>query len=394
MKISSCQFNDSYFPIMDGVGMVAHNYALWMNTKYGKASLVTSKAAGYIDSADYEVIRFKSLVLLGLKPYRLGIPSFDFEFKRKLDRNHFTILHTHCPFISGRVALRLAQKDHIPLVTTFHSKYREDFKKTVKRQIFIDLMMKYIIDFYNKIDYVWVPNHSTGKTLKEYGFTGNYEIMPNGTDLRIPSDSGLVQMKMNGLKAIGADDHEFVLLFVGQHRWEKNVRTIIDSLRIIKSSAESFKMVFVGEGYAAKDMKRLVNKYELSGNVLFTGVIRERDKLEEIYACTDLFLFPSIYDTSGMVMGEAATFAVPSIVVRNSSVAEDVYDGINGFLISNSAVALAKKIIELKQNPEAIRKAGEGARKSIYRPWESIVDQVFNRYEEIIKDYSSNNKGK
>jgi hypothetical protein len=34
MKLTSCQFTDAYFPIMDGVGMTAHNYASWLNRKY------------------------------------------------------------------------------------------------------------------------------------------------------------------------------------------------------------------------------------------------------------------------------------------------------------------------------------------------------------------------
>jgi len=33
---------------------------------------------------------------------------------------------------------------------------------------------------------------------------------------------------------IHADDDDFVLLFVGQHRWEKNVKTILEALKILK----------------------------------------------------------------------------------------------------------------------------------------------------------------
>ena len=33
---------------------------------------------------------------------------------------------------------------------------------------------------------------------------------------------------------------------------------------------------------------------------------------------------------------------------------------------------------------EARRSAGDGARTSIYRSWESIVDEVYARYHEIV----------
>ena len=63
MKITTCQFNDSYFPIMDGVGMTAHNYAFWLNEKYGKTILVAPKVKGYEDDAAYKVYRFQSVLL-------------------------------------------------------------------------------------------------------------------------------------------------------------------------------------------------------------------------------------------------------------------------------------------------------------------------------------------
>ena len=394
MSIHSCQFNDSYFPIMDGVGMTAHSYAQWLNAKYGVASLVAPKVKDYKDRVDYHVIRFKSVLMPGMNPYRVGFPLIDFRFKKKLAKNHFDILHAHCPFVSGQVALKLARKVDIPLVTTFHSKYRDDFKKVVPNDYFVDLLMNMTIDFYNSATQVWVPNRSTGETLKEYGYKGKFEIVPNGTDIDIPDKALYLKLRKKGLNMVGAEDHEFVLLFVGQHRWEKNVRTIIDSLRIIKSRGETFKMIFAGEGYAAQDMKRMIRKYGLGEDVVFTGIITERDKLMNLYACSDLFVFPSVYDNAPLVMREAAAFNVPSVVVRNTSAAEGVLDNVNGFLTTNTPEELAIKIIELKHHPEAIKKAGNGARKSIYRHWESIVDEVAIRYEDIIREHAGKRKKK
>jgi 1,2-diacylglycerol 3-alpha-glucosyltransferase len=392
MKINACQFNDSYFPIMDGVGMTAHNYAYWMNVKQGKSSLVAPSVKDFKDRVDYKVIRFKSVLLPGMNPYRVGLPMVDFKFKKKLANNNFDILHAHCPFISGQLALKLAKKLEIPLVATFHTKYREDFKKAVSQDMFVDFLMNITMDFYNSADVVWVPNQATGETLKEYGFTGTYDVMPNGTDFEIPEKSKYLKYRRKGLEEIKADNNDFVLLFVGQHRWEKNVKTIIDSLKILKEKKESFKMVFAGEGYAAKEMKTMVRQYGLNENVLFTGVITERSTLKHLYACSDLFIFPSVYDNAPLVMREAAAFDVPSIVVKDTSSAEGIIDNINGFLIDNSPTALAEKIIALKSNTEAIKRAGEGAHKTIYRHWESIVDDVNNKYEEIIDKHNQKQK--
>jgi 1,2-diacylglycerol 3-alpha-glucosyltransferase len=177
------------------------------------------------------------------------------------------------------------------------------------------------------------------------------------------------------------------MLFVGQHRWEKNVRLIIDSLKLLKSEGKSFKMVFVGEGYAAIEMKKLVRTYNIQDQVVFLGVITDRRELQNVYAASDLLVFPSIYDNSPLVLQEAAAFDVPSVVVRNSSSAEGILDGVNGFLVENEVASLASRISELMKHPNAIRKAGEGARKSIYHPWENIVDNVYQRYAELIREH-------
>jgi 1,2-diacylglycerol 3-alpha-glucosyltransferase len=389
MKITTGQFNDSYFPIMDGVGLTAHNYALRLNEKYGKSVVIAPNVKDYKDNVPYKVYRFKSILLPGMNPYRVGLPLIDVEFKKKIKRVGFDLIHAHCPFISGHFALNLAKKLNVPLVATFHTKYREDFKKVIKNDLLVNFLVNLTLHFYTAADMVWVPNKATGLTLVEYGFKGTYEVIPNGTDMPIPEKPKLKSYRDKGLEMIKTGSDEFVMLFVGQLRWEKNVRLIIESLKKVKDSGKFFKMVFVGEGYASDDMKKLVRDYNLQDNVVFLGVITDRKELQCIFAASDLFVFPSVYDNSPLVIQEAAAFDVPSLLVRNSSSAEGIIDGFNGFLIENEAADLSKKIIELMDHRQAIKNAGEGARKSIYHPWESIIDDVYLRYIDIINAHKS-----
>jgi len=384
MKIVTGQFNDSYFPIMDGVGMTAHSYAHWLNEKFGKTVMVAPKVKGYTEKVAYPVYRFKSLLLPGMNPYRVGLPMVDVTFRKKLGKVNFDLIHAHCPFISGQLAMKLARKSEVPLVATFHTKYREDFKKVLDNEMFIDFLLNMTMTFYNAADVVWVPNKSTGNTLKGYGFNGQVEIVPNGTDMVLPEKSKLIKYRRKGLEILGTGSDEFVMLFVGQHRWEKNVRMIIEAMKQLKSSGRKFRMVFAGEGYAAKEMKKLVKDYGLQDEVLFLGLISERKELQYLYAASDLFVFPSVYDNSPLVMQEAAAFDLPSVVVTDSSAAEDIHDGVNGFLIENRVESLSKKLMLLMDHPEAIRTAGVGARKTIYHPWEEIVEDVYHRYIDII----------
>jgi len=388
----TCQFNDSYFPVLDGVGMTAHNYALWLDTFSANSYLIAPKVNNHLSEENYNVLLYNSIMLPGMHPYRIGLPGIDVRFKRKMNSLNFEILHAHCPFVSGKIALNLSKKLDIPLVATFHSKYREDFKKMVNSTFFVESMVKYIVDYYNAVNYVWVPNEATGKTLKEYGYCGDYTVVPNGTDMEIPDETIYQQYRAGGFEFLGCGPNDLILLFVGQHRWEKNVRMIIDSLRILKNEKVTFTMVFVGEGYAYNEMQRLVRQMMLHDHVIFTGLISDREQLKELYACSDLFVFPSLYDNAPLVMMEAAAFQVPSIVVRESSASECIQDQINGFMIDNNHESLAATIKDLSRHPEKIKRAGEHAATSIYRSWKDVVAKVHANYALIIEKHRCTNK--
>jgi glycosyltransferase involved in cell wall biosynthesis len=63
-------------------------------------------------------------------------------------------------------------------------------------------------------------------------------------------------------------------------------------------------------------IKSKVESLGLSGRTIFTGHVTDENLLYGLYENADLFVFPSLYDTSGMVVREAASMATPSIVVR------------------------------------------------------------------------------
>ena len=384
MQLTTGQFNDSYFPILDGVGMTAHNYAYWLNRKYGFGAVAAPKVKGYKDHTDYPVYRFKSVLLPGMNPYRVGLPFIDVKFKKRIRKVRFDLVHAHCPFVSGQFAAQIAARQGIPLVTTFHTKYREDFKKVVNNDLFADFLVKSTLEFYKKADLVWVPNNATGQTLMEYGYEGAWEVMPNGTDFPALTPGNKTAIRATGRTGMGYGPGEFVMLFVGQHRWEKNVRLIIESLKVLKEQSIPFRMLFAGEGYAVKEMEALVIRYGLEEQVRFLGLIANRRELQQLYAAADLLVFPSLYDNSPLVLQEAAACRVPSVVVNGSSSAEQVRDGINGFITENETGALATLLADLAGKSEKIAKAGDGARKSLYHPWEGIVDEVYQKYTELI----------
>lgn len=373
-------FNDSFPPIMDGVSLTTQNYAHWLHEKDQAVCVVSPKSPNYTDRESYPVYRYTSFPIFGRKPYRFGLPGTDLSFRTKLDQISFGLVHAHCPFSSGNIALRIAKEQKVPLVATFHSKYRDDFERSVHNKFVANFMVKEIIRFYEKADEVWISQPAVEETIREYGFKGKIEVVPLGNDFTCTEP--IEPIKRKARENLQIPTNETTFLFVGQLIWEKNIRLIVESLALIKDLP--FKMYFVGVGYASDDLKELVNKMGLKEKVKFVGLLTDRNKLKQYYAAADLFLFPSTYDTWALVVREAAALGTPSIMVEESTIAEMITNNQNGFLTSNSIESFASCLRNLISNPALIKRIGINASESITRSWESVTDEVLDRYHHLM----------
>ena len=373
-------FNESFPPVMDGVAVCVENYARWIQEKVGGVSVVTPRKlnANY-GQYPYEVLDYASVPVPFRHPYVTGIAQIDPLLRAKLYRRRFKIVHAHSPFSAGLMALQVAKTQHIPLVATFHSKFKDDFREVIPSDMVVDQAIKIVMEFFDRADEVWVPQASVEEVIREYGFKGHVEVVDNGSDLVADySDAYFAEAR----KALGIAPEEFVFLFVGQHIWQKNVRLVIDALEKIKDLP--FRMFFVGTGYAAGEMKDLVAQKGLSDKVTFTGMLTEREKVTRYYAAADLFLFPSLYDNAPLVVREAAALHTPAVMVEGSTAAEILRDGENGYLVPNELDAFATRLRQLYRDREQVRRVGLTASRTIVRSWEDVVGEVLDRYDALI----------
>jgi glycosyltransferase involved in cell wall biosynthesis len=277
--------------------------------------------------------------------------------------------------------LRIAKEQKVPFVATFHSKYRDDFERSVHNKQIAKLMVKKIIHFYEKADEVWISQPAVEETIREYGFKGKIEIVPLGNDFT--NIESIEFIKNQARKDFQIPDNEVVFLFVGQIIWEKNIRLLVESLALIKDIP--FKMFFIGIGYATDDLKQLVNQLGLNDKAIFVGLISDREKLKQYYAAADLFLFPSTYDTWAIVVREAAALSTPSLLIEESNVAKIIKNNVNGFLSKNTTESFASSLRNLISNSELVKKVGLNASETITRSWESVTDEVLDRYHHLMK---------
>ncbi len=373
-------FNESFPPVMDGVAVCVENYAHWIQEKVGGVSVVTPRKLGaHYSQYPYEVLDYASVPVPFRHPYVTGIAQIDPLLRAKLRRRQFKIVHAHSPFSAGLMALQVARSQRIPLVATFHSKFKDDFREVIPSDMVVDQAIKVVMEFFDHADEVWVPQASVEEVIREYGFKGHVEVVDNGSDLVADYPDSYFE---EARRALGIAPGEFVFLFVGQHIWQKNVRLVIDALEQIKDLP--FRMFFVGTGYAAGEMKELVGQKGLSDKVTFTGMLTDRAEVTRYYAAADLFLFPSMYDNAPLVVREAAALHTPAVMVEGSTAATILRDGENGYLVPNNLDAFAARLRDLYRDRAAVRRTGLAASRTIVRSWEDVVGEVLDRYDALI----------
>ena len=384
MRLKVALLNDSFPPTIDGVANTTLNYARILTRHHNCESVVvTPKYPGVVDNYPFEVYRYHSVRTPQKIGYRAGDPINPFAIKQ-LRQMQCDLVHVHCPFVSALLGneMVVGRRRRAPVIFTYHTKFGIDIDNRFKGEAFRAIAKKFVLQNIYRSDEVWVVSKGAGRDLRELGYEGGMRVMENGTDFpRVTLTRDQLDAFHHEHNLTG--DH-LVLLFVGRMMWYKNIRLILDGLRIAKNTGLRFSMYFVGDGYDLPAIERYTQQIGLSGCVYFTGKISDREKLKIYFGRSNLFLFPSTYDTSGLVVKEAAACSCPSLLVAGSCAAEGVMDNDTGLLAEESAESCAQRILAALREPGTLARIGRGAADRVYLSWDDAVAMAYKRYEEII----------
>ena len=386
-KQTICLLNDSFPPIIDGVSNAVLNYARIIEKNHAHSLVVTPHMPGEDDSAyDFSVVRYPSIDTRKIIGYVAGYP-FSPEAAHEIEAQHVSLLHTHCPIISCILARQLAEAYGLPLVLTWHTKYDIDIANAIKGKLLQEGALQALLGNVNACDEIWTVSKGAGENLRSIGFEGDYIVMPNGVDL--PHERVSEDIIAETVSGYDLPDGVPCFLFIGRLMWYKGLRIILDALKVLDLSGADFRMVFVGGGGDEREVRDYTAELGLEKKVIFTGVISDREALRAWYSRADLFLFPSTFDTNGLVVREAAASDTASVIVAGSCASEGVTDGQNGFLIDENADSLSAKLTELCAQPDRMKAVGKGAGNELYISWEDAVAHAYDRYGAVIDNYKS-----
>jgi len=380
--LRSAQFIDNYFPVIDGVTETVHQYARHMDAVVVCPEMERHYLEGH--SFPYSLLTSRT-IRIPFSRYASAVPRLDGKLPEEIAQWNPAIFHMHSPSLMGKYAVALGKKMKIPVVATFHSKYYDAILEFTKSRTIAKMLTDRIVQLYENCDEVWACSEETGETLRSYGYSKPYHVMPNGTEVSVPENAE--ELKEQAAARFRLPKGKHVLLFVGQQIWYKNQKLILDAFRLLQDRGNDWFLVMAGSGKDEQDIAKYAANLGLTEEqIRFTGLIRDRDLLKGVYLNADLLFFPSVFDNAPLVLREAAVLAVPTLAVEGSNAAGAIRKNVNGFTAAATPRAMCDEILRIfsEENPEQI---GKRAQETIPLSWEKLIPMVLERYRTVKERY-------
>jgi glycosyltransferase involved in cell wall biosynthesis len=177
------------------------------------------------------------------------------------------------------------------------------------------------------------------------------------------------------------------LLFLSNMMKAKGVFDLLEACNILNKKGLNFKCDFVGKwaDIPAEEFNTAVKEKDIADKVFAHGAKYGQEK-EMFFEETDIFVFPTYYETFGLVNLEAMQYALPIISTTEGGIPDIIDNGVTGYIVEkHNPGKLVAKIEELILNPELREQMGKAGQEKFLKHY--ALDIFEKRMCEII--YSS-----
>jgi glycosyltransferase involved in cell wall biosynthesis len=158
-----------------------------------------------------------------------------------------------------------------------------------------------------------------------------------------------------------------------------SIRFLIDCLERLKSKSIKFVWIHAGGDGEYDDLKDYAEN-KLGDLAIMPGTMEKND-VHALMQASDIFAFPGINETLGMVYLEAQYYETPVVAFDNGGISEVVKNNVTGILVPPMDMdAYVNAIESLLSDPVKREDMGREARKSV------IQDHDINKNYRIILD--------
>jgi phosphatidylinositol alpha 1,6-mannosyltransferase len=315
-----------------------------------------------------------SVPIPGRSEYRLtlGIPR---SVRDKIAAFRPTLFHVASPDPLGLAAVRLAKRWQLPCVASYHSRH-DIYSHYYGVGFLARPWQHYLRWLYSTCAQLYAPSEEVVALLRADRIGRDVRLWTRGVDLgRFNPDRRSLAWR----RALGFADDDVVVAFISRLVAEKNIGLVQEVLQLLERRGLPHRQLFVGEG---PERARLQAKLP---NAVFTGFL-DGDALATAYASADVFFFPSVTETFGIVTLEAMASGLPAVCANATGSASLVKPGETGYLVEESdRPGFADAIARLVSDPALRRRMGANAvARSRSYSWRRAMETLEGYYYEVL----------
>lgn len=255
---------------------------------------------------------------LFLLPNRKKYPiSYVRKLKIIVRKNDYDVIHIHGNSSLMSIELFALNKHNTDSIIVHNHSVKSDYP----------ILSRLCKRYFEKSNYFAV---AASKEAGEWLFKDrNYHVIQNGMDI---SNYTFSESKRLSLRKKLGIRSETIILNVGRYNEPKNKKFVIDTFIEYLKFDKSAKLILIGTGNEQNKIKEYVAMKKINSSILF---IDKTTDMQGYYSASDIFSFPSKWESLGMVVVEAQIAALPSLVSDTVPYVTNVSDYITFYSIEN-----------------------------------------------------------
>lgn len=389
-------FTECYLPTLNGVVISIETFRKELEKRGHEVYVIAPHAKNFVDRDKYHIIRYPSYAFPSQPNYPQTFPLLSKGITRKIKDLNLDIIHAQHLFTMGRLGMKIGRSLNIPVVYTYHTLIAEythyvPIFGSMAKDIIISLSRNYC----NRCDQVITQSPSMAKILKKYGVKTPIEVIPTGIDTQLLAKhfpKEVIRAKWD------IPENRKILLYLSRIAKEKNIDFLLYAFtKVLKSRLEKHTLsdvhlLIVGDGPELPHYQAMVKKMGLENYVTFTGML-SNDIAVGYYGAVDIFIFPSITETQGIVVTEAMAAGAPIVAVNIMGPSDLITNSVDGYLTDLNLTQFAGKIEKLLDKPELRKAMAKNAKQNAKKfSKEKCTDKLEKLYEQTINHYHSQQK--
>lgn len=362
---------DTYYPKVDGTVKFIEEFVKRSKEKF-QIHLLVPKFAEEKQIAGIKTSFLKTSKIFQPLPTYPAVKVLSFRNLVKIKRSvkEAEIVFVQGPAIASCLAIRYSRKYKKKVFFYTHLLPWELLEKSKSSGIWnliAHLVKKVSIRFYNRCDQILVPYHELKEQLQQEGLKTSTIVARLGVDIERFS---LAKDKAAAKRKVGIKETKTVIGYVGRISKEKNTKILLEAFQKLPVQRNYF-LLMVGDGDP-----ELVKRFKEIKNGKVTGFVKN---VEIFLRATDIFVMPSLTETTSLATLEAMSSGLPVITTKVGFMKSYIVKDYNGlFFPRNSSTVLAMKIKKLLEDEALREKLGHNARKTVAYSfsWERSINKI------------------